>query len=51
MSEPNNQAELPEIARVLRDPAASYWLKAVLRSALPSTQSMLRMIPLFWPNC
>jgi len=34
MSEHQSPAELPAIERVLEDPAASYWLKAALRSAL-----------------
>ena len=32
--EPTNSSELPEIAAVLRDPAASSWLKTSLCSAL-----------------
>jgi hypothetical protein len=32
--EPPNSSELPEIAAVLHDPAASSWLKTSLRSAL-----------------
>jgi len=32
--EPTNSGELPEIAAVLRDPAASSWLKTSLCSAL-----------------
>ena len=34
MIEPLEANELPEIDEVLADPAASYWLKAALRSAL-----------------
>jgi hypothetical protein len=34
MSDDGRQAGLPEIERVLRDPAASFWLKNALRSAL-----------------
>jgi hypothetical protein len=34
MSEPLEPNELPEIDGVLADPAASYWLKAALHSAL-----------------
>ena len=33
--EPPNSGELPKIAAVLGDPAASSWLKACLCSALP----------------
>jgi hypothetical protein len=33
--EPSNSDELPEIAAVLHDPAASSWLKTCLCSALP----------------
>ena len=33
MNEPNAD-ELPEIEQVLADPAASFWLKAALRSSL-----------------
>ena len=32
--EPTNSGELPEFAAVLHDPAASFWLKTCLRSAL-----------------
>jgi len=34
MNEPLETNDLPEIEEVLADPAASYWLKAALRSAL-----------------
>ena len=34
MSDDGRQAGLPEIQRVLLDPAASFWLKNALRSAL-----------------
>lgn len=34
MSERSNADELPEIEAVLEDPAASFWLKDALRSAL-----------------
>jgi hypothetical protein len=34
MDESLNSAEMSEIERVLADPAASYWLKFALRSAL-----------------
>jgi hypothetical protein len=34
MSEGPAQPELPEIEQILRDPAASFWLKNALRSAL-----------------
>jgi hypothetical protein len=34
MNEPPEANDLPEIDEVLLDPAASYWLKAALRSAL-----------------
>jgi hypothetical protein len=33
-AEPTNEGELPEIATVLDDPAASSWLKTCLCSAL-----------------
>jgi hypothetical protein len=35
MNEPFETSDLPEIDEVLADPAASYWLKDALRSALP----------------
>ncbi len=34
MNEPLEANDLPEIDEVLADPAASFWLKAALRSAL-----------------
>ena len=34
MEEPLTSEELPSIEEVLRDPSASFWLKAALRSAL-----------------
>jgi hypothetical protein len=34
MSGDQTQHELPTIEEVLRDPAASFWLKSALRSAL-----------------
>jgi len=34
LEEPLNSEELPSIEEVLRDPSASFWLKAALRSAL-----------------
>jgi hypothetical protein len=34
MDESLNSGEMPEIEQVLADPAASYWLKFALRSAL-----------------
>jgi hypothetical protein len=34
MNEPFEANDLPEIEEVLADPAASFWLKAALRSAL-----------------
>jgi hypothetical protein len=34
MDESLNSGEMPEIEQVLSDPAASYWLKFALRSAL-----------------
>ena len=34
MNEPIEANDLPEIDEVLADPAASFWLKAALRSAL-----------------
>jgi len=34
MNEPLAESDLPEIDEVLADPAASFWLKAALRSAL-----------------
>ena len=35
MSEPWDTNDLPGIEQVLADPAASFWLQAALRSALP----------------
>lgn len=32
--QPNQHAELPTLEEVLRDPAASFWLKDTLRTAL-----------------
>ena len=34
MNEPFEEIDLPEIEEVFADPAASFWLKAALRSAL-----------------
>ena len=34
MSDPLKGRDLPEIEEVLADPAASFWLRAALRSAL-----------------
>ena len=34
MNEPLEANDLPEIAEVLADPAASFWLKATLHSVL-----------------
>ena len=34
MNKPLETSDLPEIDEVLADPAASFWLQAVLRSAL-----------------
>ena len=34
MNEPFAESDLPEIEEVFADPAASFWLKAALRSAL-----------------
>ena len=34
MTDDRNEHDLPTIEEVLRDPSASFWLKAALRSAL-----------------
>lgn len=43
--------DLPGIDEVLADPAASYWLKTALRSALCRDPVDAAQIPRFWLDC
>ncbi len=51
MTSGRQEHELPTIEEVLRDPSASFWLKAALRSALARDPVDAAMIQKYWRFC
>jgi hypothetical protein len=51
MSADAKAGDLLTIDEILEDPAASFWLKAALRSALSRVRLMLPMMRMYWQDC